>query len=223
MISTSWLRALTELPGSAHADVTAKIPAWRVEPGLGGDGRASAVAQYFYEENPAVKEGLTTFIRGAEKKGMYGGIGSQGPSDKHELVKWPMDEGIVSVDVNPDSVIPTWLFLGGERPTGLLVGRLDGAKFLIIEMLLKRMGTTHFAWPELVREVDAEEGCGRLSLEELLVFLGFGRETGRFTNCPVLLSVFRVDVQKEGELQKALREARTTGGDLLNPSDGGPR
>merc|ERR1712107_807947 len=83
---------------------------------LGLDRDSGLVAQYFDEENPAVMKGLSMLIQAAKKKGKYVGICGQGPSDKPELAKWLMDEGIDSVSLNPDSVIPTWLFLGGETP-----------------------------------------------------------------------------------------------------------
>jgi pyruvate,water dikinase len=81
---------------------------------LGLDRDSGLVAQYFDEENPAVMKGLSMLIQAAKKKGTYVGICGQGPSDKPELAKWLMDEGIDSVSLNPDSVIPTWLFLGGK-------------------------------------------------------------------------------------------------------------
>jgi pyruvate,water dikinase len=81
---------------------------------LGLDRDSGLVAQYFDEENPAVMKGLSMLIQAAKKKGKYVGICGQGPSDKPELAKWLMDEGIDSVSLNPDSVIPTWLFLGGK-------------------------------------------------------------------------------------------------------------
>merc|ERR1712113_203466 len=80
---------------------------------LGLDRDSGLVARYFDEENPAVMKGLSMLIQAAKKKGKYVGICGQGPSDKPELAKWLMDEGIDSVSLNPDSVIPTWLFLGG--------------------------------------------------------------------------------------------------------------
>merc|ERR1711920_723721 len=79
---------------------------------LGLDRDSGLVAQYFDERNPAVMKGLSMLIQVAKKKGKYVGICGQGPSDKPELAKWLMDEGIDSVSLNPDSVIPTYMFLG---------------------------------------------------------------------------------------------------------------
>lgn len=79
---------------------------------LGLDRDSGLVAQYFDERNPAVMKGLETLIKAAKAKGKYVGICGQGPSDHPDLAKWLMDQGIDSVSLNPDSVIPTYLFLG---------------------------------------------------------------------------------------------------------------
>ncbi|CAE7038752.1 ppsA [Symbiodinium natans] len=78
---------------------------------LGLDRDSGLVAQYFDERNPAVMKGLETLIKAAKAKGKYVGICGQGPSDHPDLAKWLMDQGIDSVSLNPDSVIPTWQFL----------------------------------------------------------------------------------------------------------------
>ncbi|CAE7483203.1 ppsA, partial [Symbiodinium microadriaticum] len=75
---------------------------------LGLDRDSGLVAQYFDERNPAVMKGLETLIKAAKAKGKYVGICGQGPSDHPDLAKWLMDQGIDSVSLNPDSVIPTW-------------------------------------------------------------------------------------------------------------------
>eukprot|EP00435_Cladocopium_sp_Y103_P069788 s376_g34.t1 len=78
---------------------------------LGLDRDSGLVAQYFDERNPAVMKGLETLIKAAKAKGKYVGICGQGPSDHPDLAKWLMEQGIDSVSLNPDSVIPTWQFL----------------------------------------------------------------------------------------------------------------
>jgi pyruvate,water dikinase len=78
---------------------------------LGLDRDSGLVAKYFDETNPAVMKALETLIKAAKAKGKYVGICGQGPSDNPELAKWLMDQGIDSVSLNPDSVIPTWQFL----------------------------------------------------------------------------------------------------------------
>jgi len=79
---------------------------------LGLDRDSGLVAQYFDERNPAVMIGLERLIKAAKAKGKYVGICGQGPSDHPDLAKWLMEQGIDSVSLNPDSVIPTWQFLG---------------------------------------------------------------------------------------------------------------
>merc|ERR1719387_3404767 len=81
---------------------------------LGLDRDSGLVAQYFDERNPAVMKGLEMIIQAAKKKGKYVGICGQGPSDHPDLARWLMEQGIDSVSLNPDSVIPTWTFLGGK-------------------------------------------------------------------------------------------------------------
>merc|ERR1719160_1652787 len=82
---------------------------------LGIDRDSGLVAQYFDEQNPAVMKGLETLIKAAKKAGKYVGICGQGPSDNPDLAMWLMKQGIDSVSLNPDSVIPTWMFLGGKE------------------------------------------------------------------------------------------------------------
>jgi len=79
---------------------------------LGLDRDSGLVAQYFDERNPAVMKGLETLIKAAKAKGKYVGICGQGPSDHPDLAKWLMEQGIDSVSLNPDSVVPTYMFLG---------------------------------------------------------------------------------------------------------------
>merc|ERR1712039_1150516 len=79
---------------------------------LGLDRDSGLVAQYFDERNPAVMKGLETLIKAAKAKNKYVGICGQGPSDHPDLAKWLMEQGIDSVSLNPDSVIPTYMFLG---------------------------------------------------------------------------------------------------------------
>jgi len=82
---------------------------------LGLDRDSGLVAQYFDERNPAVMKGLETLIKAAKAKDKYVGICGQGPSDSPDLARWLMDQGIDSVSLNPDSVVPTWQFLGKKK------------------------------------------------------------------------------------------------------------
>ena len=81
---------------------------------LGLDRNSDLVASRFDERDPAVKALLHRAIAACRKHGKYVGICGQGPSDHPDLARWLMDEGIDSVSLNPDSVVETWLYLGGE-------------------------------------------------------------------------------------------------------------
>jgi len=81
---------------------------------LGLDRNSGLIASLFDERDPAVKILLHQAIQACRKAGKYVGICGQGPSDHPDLARWLMDEGITSVSLNPDSVVQTWLFLGGQ-------------------------------------------------------------------------------------------------------------
>ncbi len=82
---------------------------------LGLDRNSELVASLFDERDPAVKMLLHQAIQACRKADKYVGICGQGPSDHPDLARWLMDEGITSVSLNPDSVVETWLFLGGRK------------------------------------------------------------------------------------------------------------
>ena len=82
---------------------------------LGLDRNSELVASLFDERDPAVKLLLHQAIQACRKADKYVGICGQGPSDHPDLARWLMDEGITSVSLNPDSVVETWLFLGGRK------------------------------------------------------------------------------------------------------------
>ncbi len=82
---------------------------------LGLDRNSELVASLFDERDPAVKMLLHQAIQACRKADKYVGICGQGPSDHPDLARWLMDEGITSMSLNPDSVVETWLFLGGRK------------------------------------------------------------------------------------------------------------
>jgi len=82
---------------------------------LGLDRNSGLVASLFDERDPAVKLLLHQAIQACRKADKYVGICGQGPSDHPDLARWLMEEGITSVSLNPDSVVETWLFLGGKK------------------------------------------------------------------------------------------------------------
>ncbi|MDP6398219.1 MAG: phosphoenolpyruvate synthase [Arenicellales bacterium] len=81
---------------------------------LGLDRDSGDIAHLFDERNEAVKVLLHQAISACRSAGKYVGICGQGPSDHPDFARWLMDEGIESVSLNPDSVVPTWLYLAGE-------------------------------------------------------------------------------------------------------------
>jgi len=78
------------------------------------DRNSGLVASLFDERNEAVKVLLHQAIAACRKQGKYVGICGQGPSDHPDLARWLMEEGIESVSLNPDTVVETWLYLGGQ-------------------------------------------------------------------------------------------------------------
>ena len=83
---------------------------------LGVDRDSGLVAGAFDERDGAVKAMLEMAIRACRRQGKYVGICGQGPSDHPDLARWLMEQGIESLSLNPDTVVSTWLALGGARP-----------------------------------------------------------------------------------------------------------
>jgi len=82
---------------------------------LGLDRDSGDIAHLFDERNEAVKVLLHQAISACRSAGKYVGICGQGPSDHPDFALWLMDEGIESVSLNPDSIVPTWLYLAGQE------------------------------------------------------------------------------------------------------------
>ncbi|OOG28598.1 phosphoenolpyruvate synthase [Thioalkalivibrio denitrificans] len=85
---------------------------------LGLDRDSGLVAGGFDERDPAVKKMLAMSIEAAHRAGKYVGICGQGPSDYPDLAEWLMQQKIESISLNPDTVVDTWLMLGGENGKG---------------------------------------------------------------------------------------------------------
>ena len=67
----------------------------------------------FDERDPAVLYMLELAIKACKAQGKYVGICGQGPSDHPDLAQWLLEQGIESMSLNPDTVVDTWLRLGG--------------------------------------------------------------------------------------------------------------
>lgn len=76
--------------------------------GLDRDSGLELLAADFDERDPAVRALLSKAIKACVDAGKYVGICGQGPSDHPDFAKWLASEGIVSISLNPDTVIDTW-------------------------------------------------------------------------------------------------------------------
>ncbi|MBB4842077.1 pyruvate,water dikinase [Paucibacter oligotrophus] len=76
--------------------------------GLDRDSGLEQLAGDFDERDPAVKAMISRAISACRSTGKYIGICGQGPSDHPDFADWLAEEGIVSISLNPDSVIETW-------------------------------------------------------------------------------------------------------------------
>ena len=83
--------------------------------GLDRDSGLELLAKDFDERDPAVKALISRAIAACRATGKYIGICGQGPSDHPDFADWLADEGIVSISLNPDSVVETWRRLATRR------------------------------------------------------------------------------------------------------------
>ena len=82
--------------------------------GLDRDSGLALLAADFDERDPAVKALISRAIAACRAHGKYIGICGQGPSDHPDFADWLADEGIVSISLNPDSVVDTWTRLAAR-------------------------------------------------------------------------------------------------------------
>ncbi|MCS6766789.1 MAG: phosphoenolpyruvate synthase [Candidatus Protistobacter heckmanni] len=76
--------------------------------GLDRDSGMELLAADFDERDEALKFLLKRAIDACLAQGKYVGICGQGPSDHPDFAVWLKDQGILSISLNPDSVIETW-------------------------------------------------------------------------------------------------------------------
>ncbi len=76
--------------------------------GLDRDSGLAQLAHDFDERDPAVKALISRAIAACRATGKYIGICGQGPSDHPDFADWLAAEGIVSISLNPDTVIDIW-------------------------------------------------------------------------------------------------------------------
>ena len=82
--------------------------------GLDRDSGLALLAHDFDERDPAVKALISRAIAACRAHGKYIGICGQGPSDHPDFAEWLADEGIVSISLNPDTVVETWQRLAAK-------------------------------------------------------------------------------------------------------------
>ncbi len=76
--------------------------------GLDRDSGLELLAADFDERDPAVRSLISRAIASCRAHGKYIGICGQGPSDHPDFAVWLAQEGIVSISLNPDTVVDTW-------------------------------------------------------------------------------------------------------------------
>jgi pyruvate,water dikinase len=76
--------------------------------GLDRDSGMELLATDFDERDDAVKFMLRRAIQACLAANKYVGICGQGPSDHPDFAQWLKDEGILSMSLNPDTVVDTW-------------------------------------------------------------------------------------------------------------------
>ncbi|PWF25340.1 phosphoenolpyruvate synthase [Corticimicrobacter populi] len=76
--------------------------------GLDRDSGMELLAADFDERDPALQFMLRRAIQACLKANKYVGICGQGPSDHPDFAQWLKQEGILSMSLNPDTVVDTW-------------------------------------------------------------------------------------------------------------------
>jgi pyruvate,water dikinase len=83
--------------------------------GLDRDSGLELLAADFDERDPAVKAMISRAISACRAANKYVGICGQGPSDHPDFADWLASEGILSISLNPDTVIETWQRLASKK------------------------------------------------------------------------------------------------------------
>jgi pyruvate,water dikinase len=76
--------------------------------GLDRDSGHEQLTGDFDERDPAVRAMISRAIAACRATGKYVGICGQGPSDHADFADWLAAEGIVSMSLNPDTIVETW-------------------------------------------------------------------------------------------------------------------
>ena len=76
--------------------------------GLDRDSGMPLLAQDFDERDLALRFLLSRVIDECKRQNKYVGICGQGPSDHIDFAQWLTEAGIMSMSLNPDTIIDTW-------------------------------------------------------------------------------------------------------------------
>ncbi|OGZ05688.1 MAG: phosphoenolpyruvate synthase [Candidatus Lloydbacteria bacterium RIFCSPHIGHO2_01_FULL_49_22] len=87
---------------------------------VGSDRDSGIVAGITNEKDPAVKQLISMAIKSCKARGKYIGICGQAPSDFPDFLRFLIQEGIETVSLNPDSIIPMLFEVAEEEK---LLGR----------------------------------------------------------------------------------------------------
>ena len=82
---------------------------------LGLDRDSGVVAGISNEKDPAVKILISEAIRACRRRGKYIGFCGQAPSDYPDFLRFLISEGIESVSLNPDTVVPMMFEVAKEE------------------------------------------------------------------------------------------------------------
>lgn len=85
---------------------------------LGMDRDAHLISHIADENSPAVRELIRMAIRTCRRRGKYIGICGQAPSDHPEFAEFLVDEGIGSISLNPDAILPVRSRLAARAGNG---------------------------------------------------------------------------------------------------------
>ena len=88
------------------------------------------------------------------------------------------------------------------------VDQIDGCNSMGVELMFRRVQTIENAHSEKARELESKTVGGKLSLEKQYTFASLVRQAGTLMIAPALLNHVKIEVEKDVQLQKNMREAR---------------
>jgi len=86
---------------------------------LGLDRDSSIIAGISNENDPSVRALVRDAIRACKRRGKYIGFCGQAPSDYKDFLRFLIKEGIDTVSLNPDSIVPMTFEVAEEEKNQL--------------------------------------------------------------------------------------------------------